>query len=89
MTIIAPSIVYVLCLITSVICAGLLVRAFLRSRAPLLMWSAIAFSLLALNNLFVVLDMILLPEIDFSLARQGMALAAVAVLLYAFIWEMD
>jgi len=89
MTIIGPGIVYVLCLVTSIICAWLLVRAYRRGQARLLLWSAVAFTFLALNNLFVVMDMILLPEIDLSVARQAMAFSAVAVLLYAFIWEMD
>jgi hypothetical protein len=89
MTALAPSVVYILCLLTSAVCALLLVRAYGRNGAKLLLWSAIAFVLLAFNNLFVVLDMILLREIDFAWARQGCGLAAVGVLLYAFIWELD
>jgi len=82
-----PAIVYVLCLATSVVCAGLLVRSYLRTRSSLLLWSALCFVLLALNNLFVVGDMILLPSMDLTLGRQITALAAVCVLLYGFIWE--
>lgn len=82
-----PAIVYVLCLLTSMVCAGLLVRSYLRTRSSLLLWSALCFVLLALNNLFVVGDMILLPGVDLTLGRQITALAAVCVLLYGFIWE--
>ena len=89
MTALAPSVVYVLCLLTSAVCALSLVRAYRRNGAKLLLWSAIAFVLLAFNNFLVVLDMILLRELDFSWARQACALAAVGVLLYAFIWELD
>lgn len=85
----AASLVYLLCLATSVACAALLVRAFLRSRSRLFLWSGLAFVLLALNNIFVVLDMVVLPEIDFTYARQAAALAAVGVLLYGFVWEID
>jgi hypothetical protein len=81
--------VYILCLITSVVCAGLLLRSWRRSGTRFLMWCALAFSLLALNNLFVVSDMILFPSIELWAARQAAAFAAVAVLLYAFIWEID
>jgi hypothetical protein len=45
--------------------------------------------LLALNNLFVVLDMVIFADIDFTLARQISALAAVATLLYGFVWESE
>ena len=85
----APALVYGLCLITSAICAALLIRSWRRTRQPLLMWSAGCFSLLALNNLFVVLDMVLLTATDFSLWRTATAFAAVGVLIYGFIWEVD
>nr|WP_205598044.1 DUF5985 family protein [Caulobacter sp. 17J65-9] len=78
-----------LCLATSVVCAALLVRSYLRTRTRLLLWSALCFVLLALNNLFVVADMILLPEVNLTPARQFSALAAVCVLLYGLIWESE
>ncbi|MBC6983532.1 hypothetical protein H8B08_17435 [Caulobacter sp. 17J80-11] len=71
------------------VCAALLVRSYLRTRTRLLLWSALCFVLLALNNLFVVGDMILLPSVDLTLGRQLSALAAVCVLLYGFIWETE
>lgn len=84
-----PGAVYGLCLLTSALCAALLVRSWLRSRQPLLLWSAVCFSLLAVNNLLVVLDMVVLAEVNLSLARQLTSLAAVGVLIYGFIWEVD
>lgn len=89
MTLGTPAIVYGLCLITSAICAGLLIRSWRRTRQPLLMWSAGCFCLLALNNLFVVLDMVLLTATDFSTWRLATSFAAVSVLIYGFIWEVD
>lgn len=85
----APGIVYGLCLLTSAVCAGLLTRSWLRSRQALLLWSAACFWLLAVNNLLVVLDMVILPGIDLSPARQATALLAVGVLIYGFVWEVD
>jgi hypothetical protein len=84
----APTI-YLLCLLFSAVCAGLLIRSYTRNRTALLLWSAACFVLLAVNNLMVVLDMILVPSIDFSVVRQLSALAAVAVLLFGFIWELE
>ena len=84
-----PGAVYGLCLVTSALCAALLMRSYGRSRQPLLLWSAACFSLLAVNNLMVVLDMVVLDDVNLSLARQVTSLAAVGVLIYGFIWEVD
>jgi hypothetical protein len=81
--------VYLLCLLASVTCAALLVRSWRRTRARLLLWSALCFVLLALNNLLAVLDMLVVHDLDLSPARQAAALAAVGVLLYGFIWEVE
>ena len=83
------AILYLLCLLASVACAALLLRAFRRTHAPLLLWSAACFALLALNNLFVVADMIFFTGTDLTYLRQASAFAAVAVLLYGFIWEVE
>ena len=45
------TIVYLLCFVTSLACAWLLGRSFLRNGTRLLLWSAICFGFLALNNL--------------------------------------
>lgn len=84
-----PTVVYTLCFLTSIVCAALLVRSFLHSRAKLLMWSALCFVLLAFNNLFLVLDMVVFPNIDFTWPRHIAALAGISVLLYGFVWETD
>ncbi len=89
MTLTGPTVVYLLCLLTSIGCAVLLERAWRRTRMRLLLWSALAFALLALNNLLLVLDMVLLPDVPLAALRHATALGAVAVLLYGFIWEVE
>ena len=84
-----PGAVYGLCLLTSGLCAALLFRSYGRSRQPLLLWSAACFTLLAINNLLVVFDMVVFSATDFSVPRQLTALAAVGVLIDGFIWEVD
>lgn len=84
-----PAAVYFLCLATSTLCAGLLLRAFFASRSKLLLWTAMAFVFLSLNNLFVVGDLVVFPNIDLWPYRQATSVAAIAVLLYAFIWETE
>jgi uncharacterized membrane protein len=83
------ALVYFLCFATSALCAWLLVRSYLRNRSALLLWSAACFVLLALNNFFVVLDLVMLPQIDLTLVRHAVLLAAIATLLYGFIWELE
>ncbi len=82
-------VVYLLCLGTSVLCAALLVRSYLRTRAGLLFWSALSFVFLAINSLLVVLDMLVLTSLDLSPWRYAASLAAICVLLYGFIWRAE
>ena len=90
MSLTGPALVYLLCLLTSVGCATLLVRSWRRTRTRLLLWSAACFLLLALNNLLLVVDLVLVPEaISLVAFRHATALAAVGVLLYGFIWEVE
>jgi hypothetical protein len=71
-------------------CAALLIRASIKTRASLLFWSAACFSLFAVNNLLVVIDLLVLPtQVDLSLYRQLSNLAAVSTLLYGFIQQVD
>jgi hypothetical protein len=57
------NVVYVLCALTSVACATLLVRGYLRSRTRILLWSSLGFVGLALNNAMLVLDRIIFPAV--------------------------
>lgn len=84
-----PASVYLLCFLTSAACAWLLARSYRRSTARLLFWSALCFLFLAANNLLVIFDLLILPEADFRLARYGLALAALGVLLFGFIWDLE
>jgi hypothetical protein len=83
------ALVYALCVLASMTCAALLMRHYRSQRSRLLLWSACAFALFALNNLFVFFDIILFPSIDFSLFRSASSLGAIGTLLYGFIWELD
>jgi hypothetical protein len=85
-----PTVVYILCMLASTACAGLLVRAWLASRSRLLLWTAISFGFLALNNLLLVADLVIfITQANLLPYRQAAAGLAVATLLYGFIWEVD
>ncbi len=81
------TVIYLMCVVTSLLCAYLLLRAYRRGRTKLLIWSALCFALLAVNNLVVAADVLLLPTIDLTMLRLATSVAAVAVLLCGFIWE--
>ena len=80
-------VVYVLCALTAGLCAYLLARSYRRTRLRLLLWSAICFAGLALNNVLLFVDKVLVPDTDLSLLRSASAFVAVATLLYGLIWE--
>jgi hypothetical protein len=84
-----PAVIYVLCMATSAACAVLLARTYGRTRSRLLLWTAASFTLLAVNNLLLVLDMLVLRHLDLWPLRSVAFLGAVLVLLYGFIWEAD
>ena len=83
------AIIYLLCFFSSALCAYLLLTAYRRAQQRLLLWSAICFCLLSLNNLLVFVDIIMLPDIDLRAPRLITSLVAVATLIYGFVWETD
>ena len=68
--------VYLLCAATSLACAVLLLRGYLRTRARFLLWSSLCFACLAVNNLILFVDKVVLPDVngsgrpDIMLAKQ-------------------
>jgi hypothetical protein len=79
--------VYVLCALTSLACAVLLLRAYTQRRVRLLLWSGLGFVGFALGNAVLVLDMVVLPDGDLSLFRNLPVLAGLAVLVYGLVWD--
>jgi hypothetical protein len=79
--------VYLLCAITSIVCAALLVRSYRNQRTRLLMWSALCFVGLALNNILMFVDLVVFPGFDMSLLRSATAVVAVVLLLIGLLWE--
>lgn len=77
-------IVYVLCALTSGVCAGLLFRGWKTSGTKLLFWGALCFAGLSLNNVLLVIDM-RVPQVNLAGLRILPALLGVGLLLYGLI----
>ena len=84
-----PATVYILCFLTSSACAWLLARGYQRTRTRLLLWSSLCFLFLAGNNLVLVLDVLVFPDINLRIGRLLLSLSAVVVLLFGFIWDLE
>jgi hypothetical protein len=80
--------VYVLCALTSLGCAVLVLRGYARSRARLLLWTGLCFAGLFLNNLLLVVDS-RTPAVDLSAWRSLPALMGVALLIYGLVWDLE
>jgi hypothetical protein len=81
-------IVHLLCAVTSLACATLLLRGYGRSRVRLLLWSGLCFVGFFLNNVLLIVDL-RIPDVDLAFVRLVPAVAGVALLLYGLIWEAD
>jgi hypothetical protein len=86
--------VYILCMVTSLLCAVMLARGYLRSRARLLLWSSLCFVFLSLNNVLLFIDLAIFPEttlnilgIDFLVIRNLLALTGLVLLVFGLIWD--
>jgi hypothetical protein len=78
--------IYSLCALTSITCFVLLWRSWRQSGHRLLFWSALCFAGLSLNNLLLVLDKIVLPDVSLITWRLVAALSAVLMLLFGLVW---
>jgi hypothetical protein len=83
-------VLYLLAALTSIACMVLLFRGYARSGARLLLWSALCFVGLSVNNVLLFFDFVIFPtQVDLRPWRLAAALAGVLFLLYAFIWEAE
>jgi heme/copper-type cytochrome/quinol oxidase subunit 4 len=81
------TLVYLLCALTSLACAVLLLRGYARSRVRLLLWAGLCFVGLALNNIILFVDVRVVPDVDLSTVRSLPALAGLVILIYGLVWE--
>ena len=81
---------YALATITCLACTVLLIRQYRGTRTRLLLWSALCFVCLSVNNVLMFFDLAVYPTtVDLRLYRHIAALAGMLFLLYGFIWEAE
>ena len=74
--------------VASLVAAALLARGYVRSRARLLLWSAVCFAWLTVNNVVLFVDLVVYPtQIDLSIVRAATALVAVLALVVGLVWS--
>ncbi len=78
-------IVYILCALTSFGCTVLLISRYRKTRVDLLFWSAVAFLCFTATNVMLFVDLVILPEVDLALFRNGFTFGGVIILLYGLI----
>lgn len=81
--------VYILCALTSVVCAALLLRASRRSPSRLLFWSGNSFICLAGANILLFVDLVIVENYDLLVLRNVITLCGITMLLYGLIWEAE
>ena len=89
--------VYILCAVTSLACAVLLLRGYLRTRARLLLWSCLCFVGLTLNNVLLFVDKVVLSDVadprllglHYAIWRSIAALAGLGLLVFGLIWDSE
>ena len=81
-------IVYFLCAAMSFLTATILYRNFLRTAVRFLLWSSLCFAGLALTNVLLFLDMVVIGSIDLSLVRNIPGTLGFGILIYGFVWEL-
>jgi hypothetical protein len=77
--------VYILCALTSGICALLLLRNYRTSKVPLVMWTGVCFVAFTIGNILLFVDLVMVPSQDLLLWRIFASLFGATVLLYELI----
>ena len=83
-------VLFLLAIVTSFACTVLLHRAYRKTRLRILLWSALCFVCLTVNNLLLFFDLVVLPaDVDLRVFRHGTALVGMLFMIYGFIRESE
>jgi hypothetical protein len=88
--------VYISCALTSIACAVMLFRGYMRTKARFLVWCGLCFAFLAANNALLFVDRVVFPDqtleflnLDFAVWRSIAAFCGLSLLVVGLVWDTD
>lgn len=83
-------IIYLACALISFCCAAQLVRVYIRQPIRLLLWSSLCFGCLAINNMLLFVDLVMIgPNISLLPYRSMASFIAVCFMVYGLILDRN
>lgn len=82
-----PGFIYILCAVTCLGCAALLLRGNVRKRDGLRFWTALCFVAMAVNHVLLYLNFIVLPDVELLFVARIAMLIGVVLLNFGLIWH--
>lgn len=81
-------VVYILCALTSLLCAVLLFRAYASNKFRLLFWCSLGFIGLGLSNCLLFIDIIVFPDVNYIINFRSLpAVIGMIIMIYGLIME--
>jgi len=75
--------------VTVLLCAVLLLRAYVSTRHRLLLWSGLCFAGLTIANALLIMDLWVVPDISLRTWRLGVAAASTLLLVWGLVFGSE
>ena len=83
-----PGLVYILCAVTSLLSGVLLLRgAVTRGGGGLLFWASLCFFAMAVNNVLLYVNFVVLPNVDLLMTARVVTTVGIVLLNIGLIWH--
>jgi hypothetical protein len=79
--------VYILCAVTCLVCAVLLLLGYKQTKVRLLFWSSLCFLGLMIDNIMLYVDVVMVPDVNLAVWRKLPGFLATTLLVFGLIWE--
>lgn len=79
--------VYALCGLTAIACVALLLRSYAASREPLLLGASLCFAGLAINNIVLFVDKVVVTDTSLATWRTVPQFAGLAAFALTLVWQ--
>jgi hypothetical protein len=82
-----PGLVYLLCALTSLLSAALLLRGAFKRRGGMLFWTGLCFLAMAINNVFLYVNFVVFPDVDLMIPARLATAVGIVLLNIGLIWH--